>query len=86
MTAPAWLYDDPETGYHDRSCGCVGHCGNCLADLATIRRDQQKLIDAGKLDRKDKLDHRRRYCCDYCQGRAKRERAFDRYLASGGRR
>lgn len=86
MTEPiVWQYG-AEGGYHDSSCRCPGHCGNCFEDLDRIRREQQQLIEQGKLRPEDKLGKRRRYCSGYCQGRAARERAFDRYLQSGGRR
>ena len=58
-----WLYGMVDC-YHDASCKCPHHCGNCFDD---IRRYQA-------------TSPRRRYCSDYCQGRAARERALDRLL------
>jgi hypothetical protein len=62
-----WPYDIPSGTYHDMDrCKCPNHCGYCFDDIRQVQLAQPK----------------RRYCSEYCQNRAARERALDRQLAS----
>jgi hypothetical protein len=82
----AWPYDLPGS-YHDVGrCGCEGHCLNCFADLAEIRRVRTELIADGRIRSGDQLGPRERYCSGYCRGRAQRERALDRAIAAESRK
>jgi hypothetical protein len=78
-----WPYGLPGS-YHDSSCRCPRHCGNCLEDLPQIRALRDRLIAEGHpgFTETSRLGPRERYCCTYCRNQAKRERALDRFLAT----
>lgn len=82
-TAPEtiWVYDGWPNSYHDLRCRCDRHCRHCFDDLDQLRVVRAKMIKAGTIPAADQLGPREKYCSPYCRGRAKRERAFDRYVS-----
>jgi hypothetical protein len=88
MSEIIWLDDIPGSNYHADRCPCDGHCGNCWADLAQVRAVAARLAAQGAVGPAGPvvpLHPLARYCSPYCKGRAKRERALDRRLASAAR-
>lgn len=84
MSEITWL-DDMPGSYHDIGrCQCNRHCLNCGEDLDQIMPVRATLIAEGHLPPSAQLGPRHRYCSPYCKGRAKRERALDRFLKGTG--
>jgi hypothetical protein len=76
-----WMDADPKSTYHDLACQCERHCRHCFEDLDQVREVRTRMIARKKMPAAWQLGPRECYCSPYCRGRAKRERAFDRYLS-----